>query len=276
MADLIDVQNMLVSIAAAALYPNGTGQASLANCPIRVYAGWPISQTLDEDLHNGICHVSVFPRAAERNTTRYPANWVQQMAAAPTLTLTVNGRVVTVGGTVSTPQNVMLLVNRQYVVYAVQTNDTLTTIAAALAAQVPGATSSGAAITLPTTALLTAARVGATATVSQELRRQEKQFQLTTWAKTPELRDLIARSVDLALAQIVFLSLPDGYSGRLQYVSTFVDDKTQKSDLYRRDLVVSVEYPTTLTAQATQVTQLQLQVYSQVGTTSTLIETLNT
>ncbi|MDA8256531.1 MAG: hypothetical protein M0Z99_12975 [Betaproteobacteria bacterium] len=275
MADIIDVQNALVAAAAQVLYPNGTGQSSAVTAPVRIYPGWPNAASLDADLSVGTCHVSVFPSAAERNTSRYPKDWLQQTINAPTLTMTISGQTVTVGGTIppsTNPHNVMVLADGQPYAYAVQTADTLTSIATALAALIAvgisGTTSSGPVITLPAPARIEAARVGITGTMIREIRRQDRQFQITAWADTPAHRDAIAQTVDVALAATEFLTMPDGYAARLIYRGSTVIDSQQKAGLYRRDLIYTVEYATTQTATATQVTQEQINVTAQDGTTA--------
>lgn len=261
MADLLDVENALAAQIASSIYPNGTTLPSSVGIPVVIYPGWPIPAELDSDLAQlakntgGRIHVSIFATGTERNTTRYPRDWKQSIAPVQTLTLTQNGQQVTVGGTVSTPQNVMLMVNRLPVVYQVQATDTLTTIATALAALVAGATSSGPTVTIPNTASLTAARVGATGTNIMELRRQERVFQITVWADSPSHRALVASAIDVAMAAIQFLTLSDGTGARLIYKSTVDNDMPQKDGFYRRDLMYSVEYATTITEIDTQITQ---------------------
>ena len=85
MADVSDVCNALVTLAAQAVYPNGTGQASIANTGVRLFQGWPLPQQLDADLKAGVCQVSVYPRPEERNTARYPQDWQQRTLNTPTL-----------------------------------------------------------------------------------------------------------------------------------------------------------------------------------------------
>ncbi len=45
---------------------------------------------------------------------------------------------------------------------------------------------------------------------------------------------------------MAFVSLSDGTQGRLIYAGTVVFDQSQDALLYRRDLLYSVEYATTL------------------------------
>lgn len=266
MADLSDVENALVTLAAQTLYPNGTGQASLPGMPIKVFPGWPIPQQLDADLAAGKCQVSVFTRQEQRNTTRYTKDWQPLSTNAPTLTLTIVGQTVTVGGSVpvsGNPQNVMVMANGKPYVYAIQQGvDTLNSIATALAtliaAGIAGTTNTGAVITLPNTARINAVRVGATGTSIREIRRQEQLFQVSVWADTPAHRDAIVAPLDAALAATQFITLADQSAARLIYKSTMVFDQYQKEKLYRRDLFYTVEYATTQVETDTQITQEQL------------------
>lgn len=270
MADLTDVGSALVALVAKTLYPNGTGQPSVAGFGIRAYQGWPNPQQLDDDLKVGIAHVSIYPRPEERNTTRYSKDWKQLAVNAPTLTLTIAGQQITVGGTVpaaNNPQNVAVVANGQSFVYAATSADTLTSIATALsaliAAGIAGTSNAGAVITLPNTARIAAARVGTNGTMIRELRRQERLFQISIWSETPDNRDAVIRPVDEALAATSFLTLTDRTAARLIYKSSPVNDGYQKDKLYRRDLFYTVEYATTQTTTATQIVTDQINIAPQ-------------
>lgn len=255
MADITDVEQALVSLIAQTLYPNGTAQPSVPGIDCIVYAGWPTASRLDADLIAGKAHVSVFPTATERNTTRYPKEWQTQAVNAATLTLTIAGQTVTVGGAMPAPftaHNLAILAGGKNYSYAVQASDTLASIATALAALLavdfPGTTSSGAVITCSNSVHLQAAKVGTTGTSIRELRRQERVFQITVWADTPAHRDAAVGPVDVALADTQFLSMADGTAARLIYKGSPITDNNQKAKLYRRDLMYTVEYATTQTA----------------------------
>lgn len=270
MADLTDVGNALVAIAAQTLYPNGTGQPSAAGFGIRVYQGWPNPQQLDDDLKAGVAHVSIYPRPEERNTTRYSKDWKQQALNATTLTLTINGQQITVGGTVpaaNNPQNVAVVANGQSFTYAATSSDTLTGIATALAtlisASIAGTSNAGPVITLPSSARISAARVGGTGTLIRELRRQERLFQVSVWADTPDHRDAVVQPLDVAMAATPFLAMTDQMAARLIYKSSPVNDGYQKDKLYRRDLFYTVEYATTQTTAATQIVTEQTNIVPQ-------------
>ena len=262
MADVIDVQNVLVNAIASAVYPNGTGLASVSGSPVIVYAGWPTSSKLDADLIIGKSHVTVFPTQIERNTTRYSKDWQQASINSPTLTITITGQTLVIGGTVSASQNVMAMVNNKPYVYAVLATDTLATVASALAAliavDVPATSASAAIITCPNSARLTAARIGATGIAIREVRRQVRTFQLTIWADTPTKRDVLGSAIDVYLTAIELLTMPDNYAARLIYQNSHIIDSLQKAKLYRRDFQYSVEYATTQTEIETSITEAQL------------------
>jgi hypothetical protein len=268
MADLSDVLTALAASAVAAIYPNGTGQASPTGAAVKVYAGWPAPAQLDADLRavSPVCHVSIYPTVGERNTTRYsPNDWKPASVQTPTMTAVLSGQVLTLGGTIpgaGNPHNVVVIANGKPYVYAVLTSDTLASAASALAAliavDIPGTVSAGAVLTLPTSARVLAARVGVTGTAVRELRRQERRFQFAVWADTPAHRDAIAAVLDWNLASSAFITLADGTAGRIRYAGSAVSDALQKDCLFRRDLFYTVEYGTTQTETETQITQDQL------------------
>lgn len=281
MADISDVANTLVGLAAVAVYPSGTGQPSVTGAAIRVYQGWPIPQSLDADLKVGCCHVSVFPRPEERNVSRYPQDWQTKTVNAPTLTASIAGQAITIAGTIpptNNPHNISVLVNGKPYVYAVQSTDTLASIATALSALisvgVPGTTSAGAVVTVAAAGRIAAARVGVTGTAIRELRRQQRLLQITVWADTPGHRDAAAQAIDVSLAAINFLTLPDATAGRLIYKSSTVTDDYQKDKLYRRDLFYTVEYATTQTETETQITQEVFNVSNQPDGATAVVSTV--
>lgn len=259
MADIEDVQDALVSTIAGIVYPSGTGSPSVSGQPTIVYPGWPQSSQLDADMagftngKGGRIHITVFPTTTEKNTTRYFAGYDDGVLVAPTITLTVSGQEVTLSGTISTPQNVAMIVNGAPYTYAVQGADTLATVATALAAQISGASSAGAVITLPSTAIIDAARSGGYGAISRMTKTQQRTVQITVWADTPAHRTATASAIDSALSGMDWITFPDGSRGRLVYVSSRIDDMTQKANLYRRDLMYSVEYSTFQTVTSTEV-----------------------
>ena len=150
----------------------------------------------------------------------------------------------------------------QSYVFTAAPSDTLESIAAALAALIPGASSSGDTLTAPGTQVT--ARVGGFGTVVRELKRQKKGYQVTIWAGTPELRDVIAPLADAALAGVDYLPLPDGCPARLLYERSRQSDRAEKDNLYRRDLFYSAEFSTTQSLEAARVVSIGLPPFTTI------------
>jgi hypothetical protein len=250
--DLSEVADTLVSKACAAVYPSGTSQPSVCGAAVKLFQGWPVPNDLEASLKAGKVQVSVYPLPTERKTNRnISRQWNVIDPGSPTITTTVSGSTITFAGTVSTPQNVYILVNGKGYQYSVQANDTLTSIATSLTAlikvNIPAASSSGAAITVPSAYSLIA-RTGGIGSAVLELKRQEKEFQITVWAPTPTKRNQVAEAIDVALCEFTDIIFADQSHGIMRYCRTFQSDQTEKSGLYRRDLVYSIDYATTKTA----------------------------
>ncbi len=92
------------------------------------------------------------------------------------------------------------------------------------------------------------ARVEADQPSLRETRRQVQPFRIVFWCPDPAARDAAAAAVDEALSAFDFLGLADGMAGRLRYLGTTSSDRAQDAALYRRDLVYSVDYATTIAA----------------------------
>ena len=249
MADQSDVEAALVALASAALYPNGISAASVPGVDCRIYRGWPNAAALDADLRAGVVNVTVFPGQGGRVTTRYQQQWV----ATPTpagLTVSVSGSSVSFGGNAALGQLAGILVDRRTYAYRTQLGDTPAAVAANLAAQARAdqiVLLSGVTLTVPGAGRLLA-RVVADRSAKQEVRRQLQTFRITCWCPTPAVRDVAAVAIDQSLATTPFINLSDGTQGWITYSGTIVFDQSQDALLYRRDLIYSVEYATTLSA----------------------------
>ena len=264
MADESDIENAMVSLIGSALYPAGDpsidGVASpVCGCVARIYRGFPAADVLEADLAAGAANITVFPEPnMTRNTTRYQPVWQQLGTITPSVTATVSGLTVTLGGTPAAGHVVGVqygkgsLLTGQAVRFGA--TDTLTTAATALAAKVAGATSSGPVITMPSgTANLTAMAVCDQA-ARLEVRRQQQGFRVSTYCPSPAARDAIGAAVDLAIAGLVdangnpttFLTLADGTKARMAYRTTFSSDMPGKIHMWRRDLCYTAEFGTTI------------------------------
>jgi hypothetical protein len=264
MADLADVQDALTTVLAAAVYPNGTAQPSVITAVIRIFPGWPSPEDLDRDLAAGTANISVFSQPnVERNTTRFEREFQQQSDVVHTLTASVAGNVITIGGTNPSDAPAQWVTaalgsvgQQKFYSYPVTTSQSLAAIATGLAALINAdqpAAAVGAVITI-TTGKPVAARIGSTATLWRELARVNKGFQITLWCGTPAQRAALAKIVVPALCAIIRLPLADGSSGHMVYTMSRESDEGEKSNIFRRDLFFSVDFPISDTGTAYEVT----------------------
>lgn len=279
MADVSDVMASLASLCSQIVYPNGTAQPSVAGVKVAVRRGWPIPAQLDADLAAKVVNVSVYARADERNTSRYMTRSADVVANAPTLTIVAAGNVVTIGGAMPSPfapHNIAVVVNGKPYTYAVQASDSVASIATALASaiaiDVPGTASAGPVITVASGVSVDAARVGAAGQGVRETRRQERTFQITVWADVPASRDAVAKPIDAALSDTKFITLPDGTGGRLIYKGSPMSDDLEKAKLYRRDLLYTVEYATTVIDEAFEIVAIEETVSANGGPVQTIYQ----
>lgn len=258
MADLSDVNNTLAALAAAAIYPNGTAQPSVASIPVTIAPGWPQPAQLDSLIGQGAAFVSIYPMPGmDANTTRFAQDeWTDAVPTAR-LTMMVSAMTVTIGGAINPGEAAAILWNRNYIAHAIAATDTLASIASALAAQIPGATASGAQITLPTDTFQLVARVSVPVPIRNEIARQERVFSITVWAPTPTARDKISAAIDVSIKRNVRITLPDDTTGLCRYRGTVETDELSNILIYRRSLNYSVEYGTVLINQANTVAGFQ-------------------
>jgi hypothetical protein len=253
-----------------------TGISPIAGAQVLAISAWPTANDLDAiaaspslQISTGAplrAIVSVFaPRGYYRNTTRYLPEWQVLTPAVPTLTASVSGNTITIGGTVSVPQTIVAIIGaaswRRVYTYTVQATDSLAWIAAQLAnlinADTPAA-AGGATITVPD-AFDLIARVSASGAVSKELERQVERFEVHVWAPSPAVRDAVARPIRLALAATLFPTLADGTAAELRICGDHLLDDPQKAGIYRRVIMCDVEYATTWTLPAAQVAVFEAQ-----------------
>lgn len=278
MADSFDILDVLADKMQDVAYPDGVGQPSITDGDVVCYAGWPSQATLDFDLLGQKSHISVFSLPGGQNTTRYPQR-TQRIGAPSVVTLgwTVAGTTATLGGTVSIPQNVGIIVDDAAYVYAVLGSDTLASVAAALAALIAAnraCTSAGPAITIPGASQITA-RVGTVSNVAQELSRQKECCQITVWTSTPAARKILMGAIRTAMALTPRIALPDGFGARVRYRNGAPLDDAQKALLYRYDLFYDVEYATTASYIAPQAIAWTVNVYGGVDPTASPPQVFN-
>jgi hypothetical protein len=277
MADMTDVADALVGIIAAAVYPNGTAQPPAGGVQAKIYQGWPEPGALKVDLAQQIAHVTVFPSANVKITTRHVPEWQELIAPAPTLTAAAAGTAITLGGTVSLPQAVCLLVDGQDFAYGLQAGDTLASVAAALAALVNAsrpASAAGAVVTVPGARHIDA-RVVANGTSAKEVAREQRVFTVSIWADCFDNREPLAKVITPPLADLTRLNLPDGTVATCEYAGSQQIDTEQMQGIYRRDISVSIDYGTIVTRTDNQVGIVQTNLSAKVLDVSVPLKTIN-
>ncbi|MBN8896686.1 MAG: hypothetical protein BGO51_02100 [Rhodospirillales bacterium 69-11] len=246
MADLADVEDALLQVAAAAFYPAGTNGGSTIGAECRLYRGWPTPSGLNADLTGGVVNVTIFPSdAAGATLTALPIEYRRE-AVDSDFTVAVALGTATFSGSPRDTDCAGVLVDDASYVYRPTAGDTAASVAAHLAQLIQGdrvAYLAGASLTVPNSHRLIA-RVVSDQVSYREVRRQNRSFVFACWCPTPGLRDAAAQTIDVAMAQSPFLPLADGSSARVSYQNTAQYDQAQNALLYRRDLFYLVEYPT--------------------------------
>ena len=250
MADLSDVESAIAAATEAIIYPQGINAPSILGTVVRIYRGWPNAAALNADLANGVVNLSIFPDPqSHRNTTRLLDPPTPSAPVLPTLTVTVAGQTATFGGTAGIGQIAGLMVDNSAFVHLTQKGDTPENVAATLAAYIRQsriALANGANVTVPGAGSIIG-RVVADQVVLNETRRQVQSLRLSCWCPTPVLRDTTSSLIDQSLSASTFVTLADGSSARLRNIGTRVFDQSQNANLYRRDLLLEVEYATIIT-----------------------------
>ena len=249
MADISDVEVALVTAASAAVYPNGINAPPAGGYPCRITRGDANAEALNADLAAGTVNITI--RAMDkmaRNTTRY-FDAFQGAATQPTTPLAVvlAGNTATFSGGGGAGAIAGVRAGGLGYVHVTVAGDTPASVAAALATQIVGAVASGPVLTLPASGGAPLAVVYGYADVISELRRQEQGFAITVSAPTPDARSAVAATVDAVFAGVDFLTLADGSAGRLRYRYTTIDDVPSRASLWKRTLIYTVEFGTTLT-----------------------------
>lgn len=246
MADLSDVEQAIADTASAILYPQGGSDSSIVGLTCRIYRGWPNSATLNSDLNSGIVNVTISSdNDTGKTTTRYLENWQYQVRTTALIAAT-SGRTITINGSAAVGDVVGALIDGTAFPYRIMSGDTPPLVAANLCNAIRvkrTASVSYNVITVPGSHSIVV-RAVADGSASCEARRQEKDIRIVFWCPSPTVRDSIAGAVDSGLAQMSFIILPDGTSGRLTYQGSHTYDQSQNALLYRRDIVYRIEYPT--------------------------------
>ena len=246
MPDRANVEQALAALISTIVYPSGVDVAGLIETGCRIYRGWPVPRLLEEELAQGVVHVSVQPvGGTTRDRTRYGSDW-QGFSPAATLSGVVNGDVVTFSGTGGPGHVAGVRVDGHAYSYRMRSGDSTALVAAALAEQVradrPAVAVGSDLYVVAGLGLLV--RVVTDGVGGRELRRQSAVFRITFWCPDPATRDLVVAAVDSSMAGALFIDV-GGWACRLQLSGESSTDEGSAGGVWRRDLLYSVEYPTT-------------------------------
>jgi hypothetical protein len=257
MADLSDVTALLAQSAAAAVYPNGTGQPSVVNALVNVFEGWPEAQSLDATLAAGGAQVSVYPQMAGSSSTTAQYLDAQDTIIAPVLGLTVQVEdyEVVVSGAPAQGEFLTVIIdgNQSFTGAGSTLTAILSALLVAVAPMFPQAFVSGSTITFPHVASLQA-RSGALGTAGRITHRQKQNVMVTVWAPNAAMRSALSAAIDVAITAVIRVTFPDTSQGIVRYLTTHTSDERVSDLIYRRDLIFEVEYATVQTYPVTAIT----------------------
>lgn len=83
---------------------------------------------------------------------------------------------------------------------------------------------------------------GERGTITREVRRETRQYQVTVWASCFDKRDPLANAIDPSLSAVSRITLSDGSQATISYISSLQDDDNQKLGVYRRDFFYAINY----------------------------------
>ncbi len=249
MSSLNDVQNAMVNVIAPAMYPKGYSSASILGMgnPVFVAPGDFHKLDLDAGLAVGNTYVSVFAvQGMTRSTTRVRRTFVDDHSNFPAnLTLTISGNTVTVGGSLVIGEAAMVIVDNIGYATGVLIGSTLTTVAAALAEQIPYATSVGAVITIQLFTLLSV-NVSVQGTSRSILFSRESIMRARVIANNYNFREIVGDAIDVAFGlNGYYMPMPDLISASIKPNKIMEINMHELANAFVRDYLYLVEYHTT-------------------------------
>lgn len=255
MASVDDVARFLARRVADVVYPGGSQLPGIVNSAVKIYPGWPAPGDLQQDIDKGGVHISVWPLSTERkigSALGGPCCVITK--GKPTLQFTVNGSSIGVTGMASALTNVRVSVNGKAFTFHFRAGTTAEQAITELCKALPKSFT-----VLSRVCILMAEHLSVSVTTAgtavKELHRQIKDFQITVWAPVPGLRESIGSAIDAALSEQCHIDLNDGAPAQLLYARQFDSDRSENWHVYRRDLIFSVNYATTHTITAPEVTK---------------------
>lgn len=278
MADLSDLTAYLAGVAAAAVYPNGILQPSVAAMDVRIFEGWPQAEKLDRDVSglnddgtartNGpAAQVSIYPMPGTGNSVFQIQD--RDYVVTPVslgMAVSVVGNVISVVGQPNAGEFLTLVCDDAVILSrgGASTAALLAALAADAIAAGYAATSDATSLTVPFGHELVV-RQGGKAKMGRVINRQCQLIMISVWAPNRIARAQLAAAIDELVKEKVRISLPDTSQAIVKYNRTNVSDEMQTVTVYRRDLIFDVEYATLKIFDAYTVTSVTTTIASLNG-----------
>jgi hypothetical protein len=241
----------------------------------KVYRGFPVPETLNNDLRQNIVHVSIaVAQAGDRADDSMITSMQQLTDPDVQLTAVVSGTqlnaastsvpatgTITLSGTVVAGTHTMTQIGDVYVPYTPPVGATPAQVATAVASAVNANTDAAAIATavavgnvITVTTVGNAVnghrvkfdfKIGGTALMVEETGRRHVEFQINVYGYDDPSRARYANTLDTALSAMDFLVPEDDVPAKLVYVRSQQIDRELSHVVYRRTLVYSVQYTQT-------------------------------
>lgn len=237
------------------------GAASLT-ISAKAYIGYPETKYLAEDAAQGIAHVCVNPAAGwSRPSAMQCFESVAPVSLfQPSMTVRWNPGEVVFAGTASTNQVAGVVVNKIAYAYRMSGGDTPASVAAALGAQIPGASVSGATLSVTASGgIIASAMVVCDQAVALTTGQQDQLIGVCILAPSQPgtdtsgalVRAALARAVDNLKAMLTpagtvtrLIGLPDGSSAEVLWARDADDDTPRMNNIWRRWSYFRCQYDT--------------------------------
>jgi hypothetical protein len=243
--------------------------------PGQVGVGQPFGQSLSEILGQYQAQISIFPipKAAQNRTSRKP-HWVTSIDPPVTLTVQVlrnsNTWTLTFGGVAAGGYNIHTFPNgsRNDCYYQTQANDTLDSVATAVALSITNQSISGISasasgpVATVTGAPTMRCGIGGNCTMIAEMRRTMCPISVKVWAANAPIRNQIGALLENLLAPTYpspMLTAPDLSYVWVRWAKPGWNDDSQSSySLYVWEALLEAEYATVATTTGTAVESIPI------------------
>lgn len=217
----------------------------------KVYLGWPKPEVLLADLRKSPvkAHVSLYAKEPARLAPEIYLGEAATVIIPPTETVSVVSGSATLGGTLTSGDNIFLVVNGFAFGETVQVGQTLADIATLLADAITtffsssiSAVAVGAVITLTGTVYSFSGAAFGQGQVCYVTGRYNRELQISVWAADNEDRQKLTQAILILIGATNFIALSDMSLARIRFSSDQPTDSGMPSGVMRHDINVFTEY----------------------------------